>query len=414
MKDMYTRKQNIVLGAILGAFLAFFLGFSYSLASTVATDTGYYFGNTCRNAAGSYEDCGSAAYMCQRLAVQNAGLVKSVKVQNLSSGTGSGTVNDVFMYLNFDNSNSPIPLLKSANSFTYYQQGAGGNNVDRIYNFNNNNTGSYTGDNIMICTDRSVMGSPTGDSTFTITYSTDPAFVPSTIDIISPQNATTTSDFDNWYTSFSISTTTFSSGFIQINWGNSTTTHTQEDYRDIIIPPYSSASYGINKGQSLSNSSSYGTWYAQAFLYGNNDEGGHTLIASSSMISFSVNSPFVPSDGGFISNMPTSTSFCDNTEGWFAQGFCNVSVYLFTPSQTSINNFSGLYSVLQNKPPFGYFNSAKNAINSLSTSTTSTLSFVDTSSLNTTIFNPLKAIITTILWFLFVFWLFYKIRNIQL
>jgi hypothetical protein len=102
---------------------------------------------------------------------------------------------------------------------------------------------------------------------------------------------------------------------------------------------------------------------------------------------------------------------CDDL-GTIAGALCRVITYLFFPSQASLNQFSQLKDIVANKPPFGYFTSIKNSLNSLNS--TSTPAFVLTSEIeNIDIFGTLKTGLTWILWIFFGFWVIKRIARLD-
>lgn len=103
--------------------------------------------------------------------------------------------------------------------------------------------------------------------------------------------------------------------------------------------------------------------------------------------------------------LPAGT--CDDL-GTIAGSLCRVISYLFYPSQESLTQFSNLKDMVATKPPFGYFTSIKNYLNTLSSTTTP--AFVLTAEIeNITIFDTLKTALAWILWLFFAFWVIKRI-----
>jgi hypothetical protein len=94
--------------------------------------------------------------------------------------------------------------------------------------------------------------------------------------------------------------------------------------------------------------------------------------------------------------------------GFFDTLLCNLYVALFLPSDTALNQFSDLWNNIKNKPPFGYFTIINSAISGLAVGTT-TLAFAGISDIS--IFGTLRLVLMTLLWFLFAFWIFHRLRN---
>ena len=94
--------------------------------------------------------------------------------------------------------------------------------------------------------------------------------------------------------------------------------------------------------------------------------------------------------------------------GFFDTLLCNLYVSLFVPSDTMLNQFSGLWDNIKNKPPFGYFVAISAAMSGIAVGTT-TLAFAGIGSIS--IFSTLRTALIVLLWFLFVFWIFHRLRN---
>ena len=142
-----------------------------------------------------------------------------------------------------------------------------------------------------------------------------------------------------------------------------------------------------------------------------------SIAATSSLISFNINSPYIPPT--YIT-MPTSTATssewvitCDNVSGFFTQSLCYLGQYLFIPKTSDLIRYTDLWNEISIKPPFGYFSLIKNSLSNISTSTTSTFELSGVASLSN-FFNPIKTGVSMLLWFLFGFWIFHRFRHIQL
>lgn len=157
------------------------------------------------------------------------------------------------------------------------------------------------------------------------------------------------------------------------------------------------------------------TYYARAFLY--HESGAY--VASSSVISFSTGVSAGGASGSWGSPTSTATSSewvitCDPTSGAFVNSLCNLALALFIPKTSDFERFNDLYTGIENKPPIGYFTLVKNAINSISTSTTSTFALADLSSIEGTFLSPIKTGVSLVLWVLFLFWAFSRFRHFEL
>jgi len=171
---------------------------------------------------------------------------------------------------------------------------------------------------------------------------------------------------------------------------------------------------GINAMPSL--------WYGSPndFAYGNDNLAGSAAFNLSLPSGLMYkNSPERPSRSGvadlfFIINFssevggvnPVPTT-CEGG-GFFDNLLCNLYVSLFIPSNTALNQFSGLWDNIKNKPPFGYFVAISAAMSGIAVGTT-TLAFAGISDIS--IFGTMRPILIAILWFLFAFWIFHRLRN---
>lgn len=163
-----------------------------------------------------------------------------------------------------------------------------------------------------------------------------------------------------------------------------------------------------------------GTWYAQAYLlhWDSSYDTTPEVVATSSVISFVLNSPQTVS-GTFTTPTSTASSTdwvltCDPDDPLIERSLCNVAKFLFYPDSTAMSNLSNIKDDLQNKPPFGYIQSVSDAIDNINYSATSSAGLVDLSDLSDNLFTPLKTVVSSILWIVFVFWLFGRARHLEL
>jgi hypothetical protein len=111
---------------------------------------------------------------------------------------------------------------------------------------------------------------------------------------------------------------------------------------------------------------------------------------------------------------PPAEISCDSGN-WFYDAVCAAVGYLFYPSdeqQESLGDTYGfLTSSISSKPPLGYFDAITIALDNINggTSTISLMSASNTAAFSG-VFTPLKTGLTWILWFLFGFWIFHRIR----
>lgn len=224
-----------------------------------------------------------------------------------------------------------------------------------------------------------------------------------------PTNATTTADFDYWLLQYNFADGIdigFGSpdvGQLKINYGLSTSTLNKTDTLNVFM--WASSTAIIAKSNALAP----GLWYANAVLYSSS-----SVIVASSTISFTILDfeslyPIVPT-----STEITSSSTCSSSEGLFTKGFCYILNFLFVPSQGSVNRYTNLIGYIEKKPPMGYFTEVKSALSGFTTSTTSTFALADISSIPNSPVSILKDALVWLLWFVFGFWLFHRVRYLQL
>jgi hypothetical protein len=163
-----------------------------------------------------------------------------------------------------------------------------------------------------------------------------------------------------------------------------------------------------------------GQWSAYIYIYDNTTSTSPIFLASSTWNNFEI------TGGSFLGSSVSTTALgeitsstqlqitCDPTSNLFSYSICNMMVWLFVPSPDFFNQIGGIYNDIKNKPPFGYFSAAQNAINAINSNATPALTFPDLSGLDYYIFDPIKTGLAWVLWFLFGFWIFKKFRHFQL
>jgi len=129
-------------------------------------------------------------------------------------------------------------------------------------------------------------------------------------------------------------------------------------------------------------------------------------VATSTAITFSY------SAGGYT--YTTSTGFvgttCNSTSVDFLTGLlCSA----FVPQQISLTQFNTLYTKVSNKPPIGYLSAISTLISGTSTATTA-IDNLNIPAGTSSPFTILRSGMIWILWLLFGFWVFTKIRHFQL
>lgn len=174
-----------------------------------------------------------------------------------------------------------------------------------------------------------------------------------------------------------------------------------------------SGSSGAPKYAALS-----GTWYAKAFMFGNDDEDSYSsndLLASSPVVQFTIGSPYIAT-GYDLLPVTTSTAAdfsmtCDPTSSLWSRSWCYLFQSLFVPSTSALDGWAALKAALAHKPPFGYISAYTLALSNIST-TTSAFSFPDLSGF--TLLVSLRNGLAWCFYLLFAFWVFYRVRHLEL
>jgi len=224
-------------------------------------------------------------------------------------------------------------------------------------------------------------------------------------------------DFSNWNVSFdtATSTTATSTDFytIQIYSGATSTAITDLSGGAVV--------YQSESPRNIENNRLFGvntTYYTDLELryFKNIYQTYGDLVATSSITSFITGSESETDLGYYPAPTSTATSSewtftCDPESGFFVNSLCNLFRFLFVPTPASLERFSEIGELVENKPPFGYWNEIKGEIQNISTSTASfTLTGSDTLSENE-VFGVIRTTIVSILWVLFAFWILHRIRK---
>lgn len=253
----------------------------------------------------------------------------------------------------------------------------------------------------------------------------------SSVSIVTPANATTTADFGSWIANYN-KITTSTNAFLEILYSTTsstistaTSTNVTGAFLDVKALPNavsSSTSATVAKPEYLNTT----TYYARAFLTDGDYQtiNGQlyfikTILASSTMSSFTISSATTSFGSQWVAPTSTATSSnwvitCDSTSGFFGNSLCLLGAYLFSPKYSDLDQFKTLYTDLQNKPPFGYFNSIKNTLANVGASASSTYAFSDFSYLSGTFLGTLRTQVGWLLYVFFGFWIFHRFRHLNL
>jgi len=106
-----------------------------------------------------------------------------------------------------------------------------------------------------------------------------------------------------------------------------------------------------------------------------------------------------------------SYSFENKDFGLLGNMFRDVVVFLFFPDQANLERFGNLWDTIRLKPPIGYFTAAKDEFANIGIGTAN-IAFDTTAAAG--IISPLRTGIIVILWIMFAFWIFHRLRKLEL
>lgn len=171
------------------------------------------------------------------------------------------------------------------------------------------------------------------------------------------------------------------------------------------------------------------THYAQIYISDQEESDPYTidedhLVATSSVwefiISDATGSSLCPSQyvtpGLAIPTTTTSTAINrpDCNYEWPINRACDALVWLFYPTQASMQNFADLKAVISNKPPFGYVSSTVALFNAFTTSTVSSSSVEMTDLSDFDLLSDLKTFVGYFVYGIAAFWLFRRFTKLSL
>ena len=113
-----------------------------------------------------------------------------------------------------------------------------------------------------------------------------------------------------------------------------------------------------------------------------------------------------------VEEIYTAYTTCSITD--LAGCFQNAIVFLFYPSQSSLNDFSNLYDAIKDKPPFGYISAVQTALQGINDTGTSVFTLETMPILDTYIFTPVRTALIWIMWLAFIFMFYHRLKNIHL
>lgn len=225
-----------------------------------------------------------------------------------------------------------------------------------------------------------------------------------------PENSTSTpiSDFTHWEISGTFASSTdalktkmyYTCGTCPLTW--------VDNHWQIFETPVDDFALSIPKGHLLTASSTREWWvYAETYNYYTSD-----FMASSTKNYFRILGTEQPPP----TSTPTSTYFitCDPNSGFFTYSFCSMFAYLLVPDPAALNQFSELAEGIKYKPPIGYFYAIADVLGGIEATSTQAFTLPEVEGLTDYIFDPFKTALTWILWLLFSFWIFNRIRHLDI
>lgn len=141
-----------------------------------------------------------------------------------------------------------------------------------------------------------------------------------------------------------------------------------------------------------------------------------SIIYASSTSDFYVDIPDntealwpIPADSGSSTSTGEVLRSCNSDD---INTFQKVLCWVFVPSYTSLNQFTGLFDRIKNKAPLGYFYRIKDALNDLS-STSSAFEW-NVASSSIPVFGQFRSGMSWFFWLIFAFWVFNRFRHFEL
>ncbi|MGH7604673.1 MAG: hypothetical protein ACRENK_11840 [Gemmatimonadaceae bacterium] len=250
-----------------------------------------------------------------------------------------------------------------------------------------------------------------------------------TISFITPAPNSTIGTFFYWELgTTNVQTSTVSIVIIASQWNGTSTLDFSDPHDDGAI--YEDASTTQQIPAHLTPSAAQtSTYYAMAGLF---HSGSSTPYAQTGIISFtldleatSTQNPNGTIQLGGTQPIPTtanceytSSTFFGDPVGNIREGICAALTFLFIPNTAEQNDlsqkFQNIQTPISRKPPFGYFQSASDALSGISSSTATTTLLNATSSAElATVTAPLDAGVAAVIGFMTITWLFHRARHFE-
>jgi hypothetical protein len=112
-------------------------------------------------------------------------------------------------------------------------------------------------------------------------------------------------------------------------------------------------------------------------------------------------------------NFNPATEYADCGISNLGGCFTNALSFTFAPNPGTFDRFTGLYTEIENKPPFGYVTKIKNALAGVGASTTPAFDFGNIPFI-ATIFEPFKLLMITGLWIIYALFLMGRLDKLDI
>lgn len=154
--------------------------------------------------------------------------------------------------------------------------------------------------------------------------------------------------------------------------------------------------------------------------YGNTYNSGYSLVINAPDYSHWFS--FETSSGNFSILRAVKTGTTWNAE--IEQNICkdldiicyikSALTWAFVPSPETWDRFSDLKDELSTKAPFGYVTETKDLLSGLNDTTTATFSLQEVEPITDNIFSPIRTALSWLLYFMFAFYLFNRLKHITI
>jgi len=150
------------------------------------------------------------------------------------------------------------------------------------------------------------------------------------------------------------------------------------------------------------------TYYGRVLMY--DYESGYNFIAQDGDVEFYISA----TSTGFETYLPepTAPEFTDSDFGKLGNLIVDGLKWLFLPSQGVFDYWNDIADAVSEKPPVGYFSLVKTQFENIDENATSTYELPELSEIS--FFSTLRTIMITMIWFAFAFFLFNRIKHLEL